>query len=522
MINLGRGQQGLIILLSLWALLYALPNILPNSALVWMQKMPSWFPQQAVSLGLDLRGGAHLLLAVQTEAVLNDALDTMVDDVRRRLRDAKIKYTDLRQASGTVSVIITESGQMEKAQQALADLRQEFNVISEDRRISLSFRKESALTRRQQALEQSIEIVRRRIDETGTREPTIQRQGDDRIMVQLPGVDDPSTFKRLLGQTAKLTFRLVDDTANPNDLAMGRAPAGFEALPDVEREGGYHAVNRRVMLGGDQLTSAAVSYQQGAPVVAFAFDSLGAKKFGEVTRNNVGKQFAIVLDNKVISAPVIREPILGGSGVISGNFTAESANELAILLRAGALPAPIQVIEERTVGPGLGADSVEAGRLSALAGLVLVLALMLGRYKLFGLFANIALLINIAMIFALLSVLGASLTLPGIAGIVLIIGTAVDANVLIFERIREEIRNGRTVFAALDAGYSNALSAVIDANVTNLIASVLLFALGSGPIKGFGITLSIGTLTSMFTAIMVTRLLVVWWVKATKPKQLFV
>ncbi|MGE3623566.1 MAG: protein translocase subunit SecD, partial [Bdellovibrionales bacterium] len=340
----------------------------------------------------------------------------------------------------------------------------------------------------------------------------------NRIIVELPGVDDPERIKNLIGQTAKLTFRLVDETATSNPA--GSLPPGTERLPSTEDGGRSYVVQKRVMVSGDTLIDAQPSFQDGQPVVSFRFDSAGGRRFGEATRANVGHLFAIVLDNKIISAPVIREPILGGSGVISGHFTTQSAQDLALLLRAGALPAPIKILEQRTVGPGLGTDSIKAGAMASVIGLGLVMTFFVITYGLFGIFANIALLFNIAIIFTALSMLQATLTLPGIAGIVLTIGTALDANILIYERIREETRLGRSPIAAIDAGYSRALSAIIDANVTTLIAAVLLYMFGSGPVKGFAVTLSIGILASIFSALMTARLFVVWWLRATKPKEI--
>jgi preprotein translocase subunit SecD len=323
--------------------------------------------------------------------------------------------------------------------------------------------------------------------------------------------------KRLLGQTAKLSFRFVDETVGPQDLAQGRVPAGIEVLPNADR-GGLIAVQRRVMVSGDTLVDSQPSFQNGQPVVSFRFDSIGARRFADATRDNVGRAFAIVLDDRVISAPVIREPILGGSGVISGSFTTQAASDLALLLRAGALPAPLTVLEERTVGPGLGADSIAAGEIASIAGLGLVVVLMVVGYGLFGVFAIIALLINMVFIFAFMSLLQATLTLPGIAGIVLSIGMAVDANVLIYERMREEMRAGRSVMAIIDAGYSRAMSAIVDSNITSLIACLLLYAFGTGPVRGFAVTLGVGITASMFTAIMVTRLMIVTWMRRTRPK----
>ena len=366
---------------------------------------------------------------------------------------------------------------------------------------------------------QSIEIIRRRIDETGTKEPTIQRQGQDRILVQLPGVDNPEHVKALLGRTAKLTFQLVDTSANLEDARRGRLPPGDEILPaQDDRSGGpgQYVVRKRVMVGGDMLVDAQATFHDNEPVVSFKFDSVGARRFGDATRENVGKPFAIVLDNKVISAPVIREPILGGSGIISGSFTAQSASDLALLLRAGALPAPITILEERTVGAQLGADSIQAGTIASIVAVVLVIVFMVLFYGLFGVFADIALFFNLCLMLAVLSLLGATLTLPGIAGIALTMGMAVDANVLIYERIREELRSGRTMLSSLEAGFNRAFGTILDSHITTLVAGILLYWLGSGPVKGFAVTLSIGVLTSLFSAILVTRLQIVAWVRCTR------
>jgi protein-export membrane protein SecD len=388
----------------------------------------------------------------------------------------------------------------------------------------MKFSQAATETRRRQAVEQSIEIIRRRIDETGTKEPTIQREGQDRILVQLPGVDNPEHVKALLGRTAKLTFQLVDQSVTVEDARRGRLPPGDEILPAVDegrgRGGGAGAyvVRKRVMVGGDTLTDAQATFQNNEPVVSFKFDSVGGKKFGDATRENVGKPFAIVLDNKVISAPVIREPILGGSGIISGSFTVQSASDLALLLRAGALPAPISILEERTVGAELGADSIHAGAIASIVGVVLVIIFMVLFYGLFGVFADVALLFNLCLMLGALSLLGATLTLPGIAGIALTMGMAVDANVLIYERIKEELRGGRSMLSSLEAGFTRAFGTILDSHVTTLVAGILLYWLGSGPVKGFAVTLSIGVLTSLFSAILVTRLQIVTWLRRLKPK----
>jgi len=372
------------------------------------------------------------------------------------------------------------------------------------------------------AMQQSIEIVRRRIDETGVREPTIQRQGERRIVVQLPGINNPERMKDILGKTARLTFRLVDVGVSPQSRDI---PPGSEVLPaDETGPNGEpvrrYVVRKRVMVSGENLTDASATFQQGQPVVAFSFDTVGARRFGQVTQENVNRPFAIVLDGKVISAPRIQEPILGGNGVITGNFTVQEAQDLALLLRAGALPAPLKILEERTVGPGLGHDSVRAGEFASVLALVAVVVFMGAAYGLFGVLADIALIANLILIMAALSALQATLTLPGIAGIVLTLGMAVDANVLIFERIREEAGNRRGPVSAVDAGYRRALTTIFDANITTLIAAVLLFYFGSGPVKGFAVTLAIGLVTSMFTAIMVTRLMVAGWIRRRRPQAL--
>jgi preprotein translocase subunit SecD len=523
MVHIERWKVLLTVGLTLLAVLYALPNVLPNRAVNWMQaNLPAWLPTQTVNLGLDLRGGSHLLLEVDTNAVIQENMAAILDQTRTDLRTAKVGYNELSVAGGKVSFRVLDRSQLDQATELLKKNNRDLVVeTTGGERVSLSLSERFMIDRKIKAVDQSIEIVRRRIDQTGTREPSIQRQGDNRILVQLPGVDNPQQIKRLLGQTAKLTFRLVDTSTSPVDAAAGRLSPGTEALPSTDNPNELVVVQKRIMVSGDTLVDAQATFSQGVEaVVSFRFDSIGGKKFADATRENVGRPFAIVLDNKVISAPVIREPILGGSGIISGNFTTESANELAILLRAGALPAPITILEERTVGPGLGADSIKAGEVAVVIGTILVVVFMLLCYGLFGIFANIALLFNLAMIFALLSAMQATLTLPGIAGIVLTVGAAVDANVLIFERMREEMRLGRSPIAAIDAGYSRAMSAIIDANLTTLIASVLLYIFGSGTIKGFAVTLSIGIVTSMFSAIMISRLLVVWWLRGTKPKTL--
>ncbi len=506
---------------------FSLPNLFPRAE---MERMPDWLPHQQINLGLDLQGGSHLLLEVDLSSVIDERLTSLLDDVRTTLRPERIGYRGLAIKGGAVGFTLTDPATTARAIELLGGLNP--NPLSHDveitdagnGRIEIRLTEKAAQSLRDTAVKQSLEIVRRRIDEVGTREPTIQQQGADRILVQVPGEKDPESIKRLLGQTAKLTFHLVDlDT--PLDQALsGNLPAGSEILPTEEtsRQGqvGQEVVRKKVEVSGESLVDAEPTYQQNQPVVSFRFDSVGARKFGSVTRDHVGELLAIVLDNKVISSPRIREPILGGSGIISGSFTVELANELAILLRAGALPAPLNIVEERSVGPDLGANSIEAGKLASVIALVLVMLFMALYYGLFGLAACVALVMNLILIIAILSVLQATLTLPGIAGIVLTIGMAVDANVLIYERIREEARVGKSPMSAVDSGYRQAMRTIVDANVTTLIAAVLLYAFGSGPVRGFAVTLGVGIVTSMFTAITLTRLLLSIWLRRTRPAML--
>jgi protein-export membrane protein SecD len=501
----------------------SLPNLFTPAQL---SHLPNVLPHKQVALGLDLRGGSYLLLQVDVAAAERERLNSVIDSVRNPLRDAKIGYTGLNVEGDAIVFTIRDTDRIEDARQALAKIDPELTVqIGSDGAGTMKFSQIATETRRRQAVEQSIEIIRRRIDETGTKEPTIQREGQDRILVQLPGVDNPEHVKALLGRTAKLTFQLVDQSVSVEDARRGRLPPGDEILPSQEGRGNRsgpdaYVVRKRVMVGGDMLTDAQATFQNNEPVVSFKFDGTGAKRFGDVTRENVGKPFAIVLDNKVISAPVIREPILGGQGIISGSFTVQSASDLALLLRAGALPAPIQILEERTVGAELGADSIHAGTVASIVGVALVVVFMVLFYGLFGVFADIALFFNLCLMLAALSLLGATLTLPGIAGIALTMGMAVDANVLIYERIKEELRGGRSILSSLEAGFTRAFGTILDSHVTTLVAGILLYWLGSGPVKGFAVTLSIGVLTSLFSAILVTRLQIVTWVRRAKPKEI--
>lgn len=533
MLYFSRWKTILIWLTVLLAVIFAIPNILTPSM---RASLPDFVPSKPMTLGLDLQGGSHMLLQIDRKELIDERMQTLRDDVRRSLRDERIGYTGLSIIDRTVSVTIRDLAELGNAQEALSVLSEPVStslfsggtinevdfVASEDGKISVTFTEDGIDYRLRTALEQTIEVVARRINELGTTEPLVQSQGVDRILVQVPGLDDPERLKALLGQTAKLNFRFVDRTMPVLEAMNGRPPAGTEVLPSVEAEGENYIVETQVIVAGENLSDAQAGFDQrtNEPIVTFRFDTKGAQRFGQATQRNVNREFAIVLDNQVISAPVIREPILGGSGQISGNFTTESANDLAILLRAGALPATLTIIEERTVGPGLGADSIAAGETASVIGGILVIIFMMLAYGRFGLIANLALVVNVAMVIAALSILGATLTLPGIAGIVLTIGMAVDSNVLIFERIREEMRGGRSVIQSIDAGFSRALSTIIDANVTTLIAAIILFYLGTGPVRGFAVTLAIGILTTMFTAFTLTRWLVADWVRRKKPKDL--
>lgn len=517
MVYFAKWKIALVVIVCLLGVAFAAPNLMSRNM---SDNLPSWIPNQQISLGLDLQGGSHLLLEVEAQTVINERLEALVDTIRTSLRAERIRYTGLGMNENTVHVNIKKPDQVDAAYDILRKLDIGSDTDVENGRITITLTELAIKEAKRSAVEQSIEIVRRRIDETGTKEPTIQRQGDERIIIQLPGIDNPEDVKRLLGKTAKMNFHLVNHNVSGEDLAAGRIPAGTIALPDAEDERRLVAVRRKIEVRGDMLIDSQPTFQDGRPVISFTFNSLGAKKFASVTSKNINRSLAIVLDGKVISAPNIQGAILGGSGIITGRFSVSEANDLSLLLRAGALPAPLVILEERSVGPGLGADSVAAGKIASFVGLLAVVIFMVVSYGRFGFYADVALMINIILIMAALSLLQATLTLPGIAGIVLTVGMAVDANVLIFERIREELRNGLGPLASVDSGYKRAITTIIDANITTLIAAVLLFEFGSGPVRGFAVTLGIGILTSMFTAIMVTRLQVVMWLRRKKPKTL--
>ncbi len=519
MMYFSRLKQLLIVGICLLGVLLGLPNIMPAPA--------SWLPWRAVHLGLDLRGGSYLLMEIDMSAVIRERLESLADSARSALVRGSIGYQGLatQPAQNRVVLRLRDPAQADRAAAALRDIAAGSGIpadyevaTSPDGQVSMTLLPTALHDRANGALAQSIEIVRRRIDETGVVDPQIARQGDDRIIVQLPGIEDPNRIKELLGKTAHMTFRLVDETAS---LAAA-PPPGVDFLPMQDSPTQKIAVRRRVEVDGANLTDARAGQnsQTGEWVVNFTFDSIGGRRFADVTRANTGHRFAIVLDDKVISAPVIREPILGGRGQISGSFNAASANDLAVLLRAGALPAPLTVIEDRTIGPQLGADSIRAGMIALAAGFVLVIAFMGAFYGLFGWMANLALVFNLVLMVAILSLMEATLTLPGMAGVLLTLGMAVDANILINERIREEVRNGRTPLNAMETGFRRAYTTIIDSNVTALLAHVMLFVFGSGPVRGFAVTITVGIITTLFTATLFARLLMVRWYVARRPATL--
>ncbi|MBV6632514.1 MAG: protein translocase subunit SecD [Alphaproteobacteria bacterium] len=524
MVHFSKFKIFSIVLLCVLSLLYAVPNVVGDEALEeWQSSMPSWLPGQTVNLGLDLQGGSYRLLRVEFQDVLQQRVRDLRTEVRNAARGARIRISGLATEGLSVVVRPQRAEQIDELAVVLADLNPDFELIQEGAdenspptRIRLNFRQFAQDDLTASIMQQAIEVIRRRVDALGTTEPLIQQQGDDRILVQLPGATSFPPIPR-----GQLSIHLVDINASQTQIAQGNAPEGSQIVPYAESPLGAVSIRRDPIVRGDNLVGASTGVGiAGDPVVNFRFDGEGARKFGDATVEHTGRQMAIVLDGEVLSAPVIREPILGGAGQISGNFTVQDASDLALILRSGALPAELTPLEERTVGPSLGADSVAAGQTASLIAIGFVTLFMIAAYGLFGGFAMFALSINIAAIFALLSALGATLTLPGIAGIVLTIGIAVDANVLIFERIREELRNGRTPISAIDSGYGRALTTIIDASLTTLIAAACLFAFGAGPIRGFAVTLAVGILTSMFTAIMVTRLMVVLWLRQTKPSTL--
>ena len=533
MLQISGFRRAVILLVVLAGLFAALPNAFysrvesHNDAIKLgledTSGWPSFLPSSLVNLGLDLRGGAHLLAEVHVEDVYADRMNAYWPEVRNALRDQRATVGTIRRQDSEPDILRVRISNPENMAQAVAIVREiaqpiitltgvgssDIEVTSEGADILIQLSEAEKLATDDRTLAQSLEIIRRRVDEVGTREPTIQRQGERRILIQVPGIGSASELKALIGTTAKLTFHPVEGQTSDGAQSPGPREVIF---PSLDEPGLFYVLDEDAVVTGEELTDAQPSFDQnGQPAVSFRFNPSGARKFGDYTADNIGSPFAIVLDEEVISAPIIQSHISGGSGIITGNFSIEESTELAVLLRAGALPAEMTFLEERTIGPELGQDSIEAGRIACLVAFGAVLIFMALSYGWFGLIANVALVINVGLIFGLLSVFGATLTLPGIAGIVLTIGMAVDANVLVFERIREELKTAKGPARAIELGYEKALSAILDANITTFITAAILFIMGSGPVRGFSITLGLGIVTSVFTAVFVTRLIIVMW-----------
>jgi preprotein translocase subunit SecD len=555
MLNLPRWQVIGIIAVTALAALFALPNLLPG---VVLDVLPGWYAQSRINLGLDLRGGAHFLLEADLRSVMNERLTNLSDSVRGELRKNQVAFKEINIQGGTsVVVVLRDEAQRAKALEAIRIVDPSLSVSGSGDTIQLAYAAQDLFRKKKEVIDQSIEILRRRVDETGTIEPTIVRQGDDRILLQVPGIKDTTDLKRKINQTAKLTFHLVNEDVSLAGGLPATLPPTTTLIPTREGMQALRASNpkafdeiqsanprltpeqicrryqpqclpvfKRVVVGGEDLDDAKSTFEQqqgGRPIISFTFNTAGGRAFCAATRQNIGKRLAIQLDNEIISAPVVQSAICGGSGIITGQFTTQQTQEQALLLRSGALPATLTIIEERTVGADLGADAIHAGTVAAVVGTVLVMLFMFITYgPLFGGFANLAMSVNMLLVFAGMSVLGASLTLPGIAGLVLTVGMSVDSNVLIYERVREERNNGRSAFSALATGYDRALTAVIDSNLTALIAGVLLFGFGSGPIRGFATSLSLGLLTHLFTATVFTRMLLAVWVRWRRPTELVI
>ncbi len=506
MLSIPKWKIILALLVSIYAVIILLQNFSKNHE------------AKKINLGLDLRGGAYLLLEINYESYFQEKIEILKNEIREKLRSEQVSYANLQINQNKINFLLTNED--EDIYKILVDIIKDIKISKNAKNISISYSDNFIREQKISILEQSLEVVRRRVDETGTTEPLIQPQGLNRIILQVPGIENPEILKRVLGRTAKMSFHLLHkEKPIVNDLFF--VPSGYMIVED-HKENIYYLVKEKQDLSGDMLTDAQVNMQQGMPQINFKFDALGSRKFAEITSANVGVRLGIILDNKIISAPNIREPIIGGAGVINGSYTIEEANELALLLRSGSLPAPLNIIEERTVGPSLGSDSIKSGKQAILIAFILVLVLMLALYKKFGFFAFIALTMNVIFIFSVLTMFGATLTLPGMAGIVLTIGMAVDTNVLIFERIREESRSDKSIYAVIDHGFKNAFKTVLDSNLTSLIIALILFNLGSGPIKGFAVTLSVGILASMFSAIFLTKLFIYSWVLYFKPKKISV
>jgi len=532
MMHISRWKALGIVLTALLVSMLAVPSFFSEKT---VQAWPKWAQHQVV-LGLDLRGGSHLLLEVDAAAARKERLEQVREDVRRVLREARVGLSSAPVVRGTSVEVVVRESDLQTALTKVRELSQPLGGIvggagqrtldissQGGGRIQITVTEPAIVEQVRRVVEQSIPVIEKRINALGTVEPSIQRQGAGRILVQVPGFEDPERLKKIIAAEAKLDFRMVDETMTPEHALASRPPPESELIDGPSRQGRVpYLIEKRVLVSGADLTDAQPGFDAhtGEPVVTFRFNSAGARKFAQATTENVGKRFAAVLDNEVITAPQIHEPILQGSGQIFGSFTVESANDLAILLRAGALPAPLTVIEQRVVGASVGQDSIMKGKSASYYGAALVILFMVVTYGRFGVFASAAVAVNVAMIFGVLSLLGATLTLPGIIGIVLTIGIAVDSNVLIYERIREEVRTGRSPITAIDAGFTRALATILDSNITTFIAAAVLFFIGTGPVRGFAVTLGIGIITTVFTAFTLTRLMVAWWVRWVRPQQL--
>ncbi len=524
MLALSRWKIVLVLASALFGLIFTLPNLVPSGVL------PSWAPHQRLNLGLDLQGGSFLLLEVDTVALRKERLTNLTEDVRTKLRADQIEFTGLGVSGDTIDLRIADPTKVSTAYKLLSDGvgerlmtggRDVTVQTTPDQHIHVSFVPQAANAAAIDAVTRSIEIIRKRIDALGTREPVITQQGANRIVVEAPGESDPEKLKAVIGKTAKLSFQMVDSDVSPEDIAAARVPPDDEVLLSDDGFSTTYVVKKRSVVTGEMLTSASASRDESnAPAVGFSFNAQGTQRFAQVTTQNIGKPFAIVLDKRVISAPRINSAITGGSGIITGRFTEESAHDLALLLKTGALPAPLNPVQQNTVGAQLGADAVKAGTTSIIVGATLIFAFIILSYGLFGMFAAVALIVNGLMIVGAMSLTQATLTLPGIAGLVLTLAVAVDANVLIYERMRDEVRAGRPAMSAADAGFSRALTTIIDANVTTLVAAIIMFQFGSGPVKGFALTLFIGVVTSVFTAVLITQVLIGWWFRAFRSKTL--
>ena len=528
MLEFPRWKVWLVTLVVALGVFLSLPSLLAGTP--YADRWPAWLPHDKINLGLDLAGGSHLLLEADARDALKQRLQGKEDEVATELRhDPRIDISDISTAGGRLSFLVRDPTRLDAAVERLRKLTEPLQLtgkrdwdvqVVDSTRIVLTPTDSGTVQALKSAMGVARDVVRRRIDPGGTKEITVVTEGSNRILVEVPGVENPDQLKKLIGQTARLEFKLVDLEANPADVQQGRAPPGSQVLPMVDGTS-FVAVKRRVMVAGDQLTDARQGFDQdGRPDINIKFNTAGAKRFARATQENVGKPFAIILDDKVLSAPNINEPILGGNAQITGSFTVQSANDLAVSLASGKLPVKLNVIEERSIGPDLGKDSIHKGVIASLIGTIGVMLFMLVTYGRFGVYANIALIVNAFLILGIMALFGATLTLPGIAGFILTIGAAVDANVLINERIREEIRRGRRLLDAVETGYREAFRAIFDANVTHVISAGIMAFFGSGPVRGFAVVLLIGVVTSVFTAVYFTRMLVALWLRRARPREL--